>query len=750
MASTKEHAGSSAIVDRKSEPLPSLVGALDDPALYFNRELSWLEFNRRVLDEARDPTVPLLERLKFVAIFGSNYDEFFMVRVAALKEKIASGITSASGGDQMLPRDTFDQVSKLAHELMAEAIACLHEQILLPLAAEGIQIVKKKELTTEENAYVDNLFSRQIFPVLTPLAVDPSHPFPHLLNNSLNLAIRLRRPKQAEQLIAVVQVPSVLPRFLVLPERLGHQVLPLENVIRKFLPQLFPGMEIIDSYVFRVTRDSDFDLDDYEEVKDLIETIERKIRIRRRGAATRLETETAAPPELIEYLQNALDLTPADVYLSDGLLDLRGLFEIYDLPGYERLRFPDFVPRANPVVARSKSLWSAIRESDILLHHPYDSFKPVVDFINSAAEDPNVLAIKQTLYRTSSDSPIVWALQRAADRGKQVTALVELQARLDEERNIAWARMLEKAGVHVVYGFVGVKTHCKAALVVRRDEDRIRRYVHLSTGNYNPQTARIYTDLGLLTCDEDFAEDISLLFNYLTGYSQLPTFKRLVVAPSRLMDFVLESIAKEAELGERGRIVAKLNAVLEPRVIKALYTASQAGVRIDLICRGICALRPGIAGISENIRVTSIVDRFLEHSRIYYFGNKGKPNLYIGSADWMDRNLLRRIEVLFPIVNPRLRAEVLRILSVSLADNVKARMLMPNGSWQRVKPAASDAPLRSQQYFLDLGQAEDGKLQLSPPIDSLPRFDPNVDVAEWRVRSETNGKPAKKRPSQNS
>lgn len=742
MATTKEQTRATVAAERKGESVAA-IDLLDDPGLYINRELSWLEFNKRVLDEAHDPTVPLLERLKFVAIFGSNIDEFFMVRVAALKEKIASGITAASGGDQMLPRDTYDLVSRKMHDLFREAFSCLENEILAPLAAEGVQIVKKKELTTEEHAYVDNLFSRQIFPVLTPLAVDPSHPFPHLLNNSLNLAIRLRRPKQVEQLIAVVQVPSVLPRFLVLPERQGHQVLPLESVIRKFLPQLFPGMEIIDSYIFRVTRDSDFDLDDYEEVKDLIETIERKIRIRRRGAATRLEIETSAPQELVEYLQNALDLSPVDVYQSEGPLDLRSLFEIYDLPGYERLRYPDFVPRANSIISRSKSLWSAIRESDILLHHPYDSFKPVVDFINSAADDPNVLAIKQTLYRTNADSPIIWALQRAADRGKQVTALVELQARLDEERNIAWARMLEKAGVHVVYGFVGIKTHCKVALVVRRDEDRIRRYVHLATGNYNPQTARSYTDLGLFTCDEDFAEDVGLLFNYLTGYSQLPTWKRLIVAPSRLMDFILESIGRETELGERGRIVAKLNAVLEPRVIKALYQASQAGVKIDLICRGICALRPGLPGISENIRVTSIVDRFLEHSRIYYFGNKGKPNLYIGSADWMDRNLQRRIEVLFPILNPVLRASVLQILSLCLADNVKARRLLSDGSWERVKPKADEPPLRSQQCFLDMGQAEDNKLPLSPFLEKIPRFDLNVDASEWRA--EANGRPPKKR-----
>jgi polyphosphate kinase len=479
-------------------------------------------------------------------------------------------------------------------------------------------------------------------------------------------------------------------------------------------------MEIVDSYIFRISRDSDLELDDHDEVEDLVTAIERSIRERRRGAATRLEIEATAPRDLIDYLTDALDLHPNDVYTAPGPLDLRGLMELYDLKGYERLRYPEFVPRIDPVITRSRTLFQAIREGDILLHHPYDSFKPVVDFINAAADDPQVLAVKQTLYRTSSDSPIIRALQRAADRGKQVTALVELQARLDEEKNLAWARLLERAGVHVVYGFVGLKTHCKVALVVRRDEDGIRRYVHLATGNYNPSTARSYTDLGIFTCRDDFSEDVSALFNYLTGYSELPVWKQLVVAPSRLIGFLKEKIAREAELGPGGRIVAKLNALLEPSVIQALYEASRRGVRIDLLCRGICALRPGIPGLSETIQVRSVVDRFLEHSRIYCFGNNGDPEVFISSADWMDRNLLRRIEVLFPIVDPGIRRHVIDILRVVLADNVKARRLNPDGTWTRITPGPDEPRLRSQQYFLDMALAEEGRLQLDPPLASMP------------------------------
>jgi polyphosphate kinase len=680
---------------------PELVS---DPRLFINRELSWIEFDRRVLEEAEDPSVPLLERLKFISIFGSNLDEFFMVRVANLKEKIVQGIETTSSADRMPPREQLDRISAAVHDLFLRAIACLEEEILPPLADSGIRILRPEDLSEGEVQHLDDYFHRQIFMVLTPLAVDPSHPFPHLLQRSINLAIRLRRPNEKQIRLAFVQVPAVLNRLVILPsDGTGHRLIPLEHVIRRHLQDLFPGMKVLDSAVFRITRDSDLDLDDYEEIKDLAETIERQVRERRHGAATRLEIEIGTPPELIDELRDALDLEISDVYEVPGLIDLTALSQIGSLPGYNSLRYPEFVPHVEPILQNSRNIWNAIRQQDILLHHPYESFKPVVDFIAQAADDPEVLAIKQTLYRTSADSPIIRALQRAAENGKQVTALVELQARLDEEKNIAWARALERSGVHVVFGFVGVKTHCKVSLVVRREEDTLRRYVHLATGNYNPDTARVYTDLGLLTCDPRIADDVSVLFNYLTGFSDLPNWKRLKVAPSGLRLFLLDRIREEGQLGEHGRIVAKVNAVLEPSVIQALYEASQAGCKIDLICRGICALRPGVKGISETIRVISIVDRFLEHSRIYYFGNKGQPEIYAGSADWMDRNLRRRIEVVFPIDDDRLRARSMQILAVSLADNVKARFLQADGSWRRVPRKSGEVPMRSQKHFLQFG-----------------------------------------------
>lgn len=715
---------------KESARNPSDTHPLTDPALFINRELSWIEFNRRVLEEAQDPSVPVLERLKFIAIFASNLDEFFMVRVANLKEKFAQGITTTSGGDQMLPREQLDRIGTLAHDMHLRALACLEDEILPALADAGLRILHATDLSEADAEFIDQKFEREIFLVLTPLAVDPSHPFPHLLHKSLNLAIRLRRPRDKQVRLAFVQVPSVLDRFLVLPQpTTGHRLFPLEEVIRRHLRTIFPGMKILDSSVFRVTRDSDLDLDDYEEIKDLAETIERQVRERRHGAATRLEVEVGAPPDLIDELREALDLEPSDVYELPPPIDLTGLYQVYNLPGYRKLRYPEFVPRIDPAISAAP-LWSSIRRGDILLHHPYDSFKPVVDFVSQAADDPDVLAIKQTLYRTSQDSPIIRALQRAADNGKQVTAIVELQARLDEERNIAWSRTLERSGVHVVYGFVGVKTHCKVALVVRRDEDGIRRYVHLSTGNYNPETARLYTDLGLFTCHRDFADDVSFLFNYLTGFSDLPDWKKIKVAPSGLQNFLLERIAAEAELGSRGRIAAKLNAVLEPTIIRALYEASRAGVRIDLVCRGICALRPGLKGTSETIRVVSVVDRFLEHSRIYYFGGGGKPDVWIGSADWMDRNLRRRIEVVFPVEDERLRARLFYLLAGSLHDNVKARFLSPDGSWRRVPRKAGEIPFRSQQQFLDYADLPVSLGKRKRPL-TLEDVEEQVQEAPW-------------------
>jgi len=702
-------------------PSPLPAPALDDPALYINRELSWLEFNRRVLEEACDPQVPLLERLKFLAIFGSNLDEFFMVRVGGLQQKVHAGIAKGSGADRMPPREQLDQINHTVLELLTEAYRCLKEEVLPVLGKDGIVLRGSKDLSESDRKHLREVFRREIFPVLTPLAIDPGHPFPQLLNKSLNLAVLLQRPRNQEKLFAVVQVPSVLPRFVALPAERGHVFAALETVIRMHLPELFPGMELIHATVFRVTRNSEYEIDD-DEVEDLLKAIEEEIRRRRRAFAVRLELEADAPPEVRQFLMDSLGLEPHDIYATPSLLDLTGLFQIHSLPGLPQLRDPQFVPQPVPEF-QGVNQWAAIRAKDILVHHPYESFNPVIDFIEAAAMDERVLAIKQTLYRTSSDSPVVRALQLAADNGKQVTAVIELKARLDEERNILWARELEKAGVHVVFGFVGLKTHCKVALVVRREDDGIRRYVHLASGNYNPQTARIYTDLGYFTCNPDFCEDVSALFNYLTGYCELPQWRKLVVAPSRLQGFMLEKIQQETAnqlAGKEGRIIVKINGLLEPVIVQALYQASQAGVKIDIICRGICALRPRVPGISDNIRVLSIVDRFLEHSRVFYFHNNNDPQVYTGSADWMDRNLSRRVEVVFPVEPPELKRRLIQeILAISLTDNCKARELLPDGSYRRVTPAPGQALVRSQECFLEMA-AQNAQQRLSEVPVALP------------------------------
>jgi polyphosphate kinase len=681
--------------------------ALDDRSLYFNRELSWLEFNRRVLEEAQDPSVPLLERLKFLAIFESNLDEFFMVRVGGLQQKVQSNIAYGSGADRMPVKEQLQRIGRVIREMTDQTYFCLMEDVLPALEREGIRILAADDLTEAHRQHLAEVFRREVFPVLTPLAVDPGHPFPHLLNKSLNLAVILQRPEDTERLHAVVQVPSMLPHFVPVEPGASPRPIftPLENVIRMHLPELFPGMQIEHDTVFRVTRNSDIELDD-DEVEDLLEAIQEEVRRRRRGAAVRLQIEANAPAEIEQFLMTSLDLDATEVYRHPGLLDLTRLFQIHSLPGFPQLHDPQFVPQLVPELVEATSLWQAIHTRDILLHHPYESFTHVCDFIEEAATDERVLAVKLTLYRTSSDSPIVRALQRAAENGKQVTAVIELKARLDEERNIVWALELEKAGVHVVYGFIRLKTHCKVALVVRREDDGIRRYVHLATGNYNPQTARLYTDLGYFTCNPDFCEDVSALFNYLTGYCELPQWRKLVVAPSRLQAFMIEKIDHETALqkrGKEGRIIAKINGILEPAIVQALYRASQAGVRIDLICRGICSLRPSLPGVSDNIRVTSIVDRFLEHSRIYYFGNDGDPHVYIGSADWMDRNLSRRVEVVFPIEAPDLKQRLIReIMATSLADNTRARLLLPDGSYERITPIDDQRRVRSQERFLEM------------------------------------------------
>ncbi len=679
--------------------------SLDDPVLYINREKSWMEFNRRVLEEAQDPGVPLMERLKFLAIYSSNLDEFFMVRVGGLQRKVQAGINRSFGADKLPPRIQLEQIGKSVRTSVELQYEIMSKELLPTLEAEGMRVVQQKDLTEADKKFIRDYFRKEVFPVLTPLAIDPVHPFPHLLNKSMNLAVVLQSPKSPDRKIAVVQVPAVLSRFIPLPTDKGHALIPLETVIRMHLGDLFPGMKIDQSVVFRLTRDSEYAIDD-EEVEDLLKAIEEEVRKRRRGNAVRLEIERDSPSEIEQFLSTALNLEEDDVYLVPGLIDLTCLFQIYSLPGFANLRDPQHVPQSVVDFTRAPSLFAAIRARDIMVHHPYESFNHTVDFIEAAAADSRVLAIKQTLYRTSSDSPIVRALQRAADAGKQVTAVIELKARMDEERNILWAREMEKSGVHVVFGFIGLKTHCKAALVVRKEDTGIRRYVHLSTGNYNPQTARFYTDLGFFTCNPDFAEDVSALFNYLTGYSELPQWRKLIVAPSRLQDFMLEKIDKEAtfqKAGKGGRIRVKINGLLEPAVIKALFRASQAGVKIEIACRGICALRAGVPGVSDNIRVISIIDRFLEHSRIFYFGNGGDPEVYIGSADWMDRNLSRRVEVVFPIEQPDLKKRVIEeVLDITMADNVKARELLMDGSYRKVKAKEGEEPIRCQTRFMEI------------------------------------------------
>lgn len=701
---------------------------LDDPSLYINRELSWLEFNRRVLEEAADPSVPVLERLKFVSIFSSNLEEFFMVRVGGLLQKLQAGINVSNAADRIPPRELLQRINLLVQELTAQQYHLLTNEILPPLAKAGIQLLQVEELTGEEKAHLRSFFNKQILPVLTPLAIDPGHPFPHLSNKTLNLAVMLQRAGLGEPLFAVVQVPAVLQRFVPLPTRSGHCFVPLERVIRMHLPEIFLGMELMGSTSFQVIRNREYEID--EDVEDLLKTMEEELRKRRRGSAVHLYLKESAAPPLVEFLTNAFDLDAEDVTHVPSMLDLTGLNQFYALPGYDQLRDPPYVPRPIPEFEQAPNMWAAIRNRDILVHHPYESFHYVLEFIQAAARDDQVLAIKQTLYRAGADSPIIRALQEAADNGKQVTVLVELKARMEEERNILWARELEKAGVHVVFGFVNMKTHCKVALVVRKEEDGLRRYVHLSTGNYNPQTARIYTDFGFFTCNDDFGEDATALFNYLTGYSNVPTWRKLVLAPIRLLPFTIEKIEKEIEFQKKsknGRIIAKLNGLLEPSIVQALYRASQAGVQIDLICRGICSLRPGIKGISENIRVRSIVDRFLEHSRAFYFGNGGTPEVYIGSADWMDRNLSRRVEVVFPIEHPLLKKRLIdEMLGVSLSDNVKARELRPDGSWVRVV-GDPNKRVRSQSKFLELAAEAAARIPTEPGI-LAPVTMPNTAV----------------------
>ena len=678
-------------------PAPTPFTSVD----FLNRELSWLEFNQRVLEEAQDETNPLLERVKFFCITSSNLDEFFEVRVAGLKQQMESQNTLADM-DALTPDETFQAVVQRIRRMAHDQYGCWREKLLPALAENNIRFVEPEQLGLADLAWLENFYQTQIRPVLTPLAIDPSHPFPQLLNKSLNIIVQLQMRTGEETLrhMAVVQVPRVLPRLVQLPRGNGERIYVfLGRIIGRMLEDIFPGTKILGYWHFRVTRNSELYIDE-EEMANLLKAVENELHNRRRGDAVRLEIDQDCPPDIYTALLRTLRLTEDDLYLVDGPVNPTRLMAIYEGDHSPELRDPPF---AAPAVTDS-DIFSAIRERDILLHHPYESFTSVVSFLEQAARDPKVLAIKQTLYRTGGDTRIVGALMEAVNNGKQVTVVVELRARFDEANNIQWARKLEEAGVHVVYGLVGYKIHAKMCLVVRADEGGIRHYLHAATGNYNPTTSKIYTDLGFFTCRRDFGDDATNLFNLLTGICQFQETKKFLVAPFQLHARMIAFIEREtshAQQGRPARIIAKMNALVDRKIIEALYRASQAGVKIDLVVRGICCLRPQKPGLSENITVRSIVGRFLEHSRIFYFGDAGDPQIYVGSADWLPRNFFRRIEVVFPIEDPVLRDRIKTdLLDICLADNEKASFLQANGLYSRpvLKPSATRR--HSQEEFM--------------------------------------------------
>jgi polyphosphate kinase len=674
---------------------------------FVNRELSWLEFDRRVLEEAEDPTVPLLERLKFLAIVSSNLDEFFMVRVAGLKRRVRES-DGTTGPDGLTAAQTLSAVAERARRLSDEQHQCFLDQLEPLLAAEGIRLLSPSELTPEQERFLDAYFHRTVWPVVTPLAIDPGHPFPHLGNRSLCLIASLTpsTPSPLPQAaLSVVHIPtSVVPRFVQLPAAPGeHAFILLEHVIRLYLPRIYHGYTINSYHAIRVTRDADLTTPVGRD-EDLLTAIEESLRDRRMGTAVRLQYDVDLPADILATIVDALELEPADLYEARGFIAFADLFQLYAAVDLPRLKDVPLAPQPVAAFESAPDLWSAIRGGDVLVHHPYHAFDAVTRFVHEAAVDPKVLAIKMTLYRVSPASPIAQALRLAAVRGKEVAVLVELQARFDEEANIRWARALEAVGAHVVYGLVGYKTHCKACLVVRQESDGIRRYCHLATGNYNVRTAGVYGDLGMFTCRESFGEDLTELFNLLTGYTRPRRFNHLIVAPTDLRDGLVMRIRREADharAGRPARIIAKVNSLVDSTLIEELYRASGAGVQIDLIIRGICCLRPGVPGLSERIRAVSIVDRFLEHARVFCFQNDGAAEYFLASADWMPRNLDRRVEIAFPVLDPGLRAQLAAILDVQLGDTVKARLILPDGTSQRI--SASPA-VRSQERLWELTQ----------------------------------------------
>lgn len=677
------------------------------PEYYWNRELSWIKFNERVLSEARDKSLPLFERLKFLSITASNLDEFFMIRVASLKDMVHAKYTKPDIAG-MTPKEQLKELSVVTKELVETQYNTYNRSLLPALNKVGLHMVEKHEdLTKEQKEYVDRYFEESVYPVLTPMAMDSARPFPLIRNKTLNIGalISKKDKKGREELeFATVQVPSVLPRIVMLPEdKKGNTVvILLEQVIERNIGKLFLSNEVACTCPYRIMRNADLTIDE-DEAADLLKEIQKQLKKRQWGEVIRLEVEDKMDERLLNILKMEFEIKEEDIFQINGPLDLTFLMKMYGMDGFEEYRNKPYTPALVPAMMTDEDIFTQIRRGDILLHHPFMTFQPVVDFVRQAAKDPDVLAIKQTLYRVSGNSPIIAALAQAAENGKQVTVLVELKARFDEENNIVWAKMLEKAGCHVIYGLLGLKTHSKITLVVRREENGIRRYVHLGTGNYNDSTAKLYTDCGILTCSARIGEDATAVFNMLSGYSEPRTWNKLVVAPIWMRDRFLHQIEMEREYalkGRKARIVAKMNSLCDRDIIAALYAASAAGVKIDLIVRGICCLKVGIPGISDNITVRSIVGNFLEHSRIFYFYSDGREEVFMGSADWMPRNLDKRVEIVFPVEDERLKEEVKHILEIQLADNVKAHVLQPDGRYEKIDKRGK-VLLNSQDYFCE-------------------------------------------------
>jgi polyphosphate kinase len=673
---------------------------------FFNRELSWIQFNKRVLEEAADKNNPLLERIKFLSIFSTNLDEFFMIRVSGLKRQIVSDVNELSS-DGLNAQEQREFIYGELCPMVKEQYRIYNEEILPELTENNIEFSKYKELSNEERESLENYFDDEIYPVLTPIAIDSVHPFPNLVNRSIAFAMILDDPETEvhEEKISVLQIPGNIPRFKAIDNKSGIRFILLEDIIRANVHKLFPGMHMTECYALRITRNADLELEE-EEADDLLTLIEEEVKKRRLGILVRIEVDEQMPENILNYLEEDLELNHTEIYKVNGPLNLGDFMYLFSSIDRKELKYEGYMPRISSVFLEEDDFFKAIRKRDIMLHHPFYSFSSVTEFIAQASEDKSVLAIKLILYRTSGDSPIIKSLINAAEKGIQVTAVVELKARFDEENNIVWARKLEKAGVHVVYGISGLKTHSKLLLVVRRESGEIKRYLHLSTGNYNPITARIYTDLGLFTCSKDFINDASDLFNYLTGFSKKKDYRKFLVAPYTMRKSFIRFIENEIASHEKngnGRIIIKANSLVDDKVIMKLYAASQAGVKVDLIIRGICRLRPGIPELSKNIRVISIVGRFLEHSRVYYFHNNGDSVIYTGSADIMQRNFDRRVEILYPIEDSAIRKDLFELLELYLADTVKARELNSSGVYTYVKDTVTDEKLKDfnvQEYFV--------------------------------------------------